>query len=515
MKHSASETKDQKGWRFVARQVASTSQKAFAEWNASSAPSPARSKQLLQYLSFFGDFVKVMPGDLVAPLIPSVFGLIITPDGSVCSDLQSQPLICITTLRVMQNIIDSEFVHIHLPSKLDTVVSMLEFAICVMGALGGTPNKDLCMELLPFVQSAMRAIQVDRPEVCASALASVVSATSTIFLSEASDLHAVAAKNMEQLFKAVVTEELIEKTMTAPKPVKGKKGKRASKGGIGKVQWLESIATDVKGMLQYRYNTAWGQVLNVSGALFTVCGKHSKVYLFSLLKTVVELKEAIESMVTDDDAGTAEGSMLGALNKTVGKAIEAMGPEDFLTVMPFEGGNDESFKISEDGLHSTVGVSWKRLWLLPLLVEHSKKCASSLNFFFTYVLGRAKLCEQAAREADAATPPNALHAKLHRTQSMHLWKLFPSFCKCPTDLPTMMATCLPTMKGALSDEKHTVLHLTICAGIKALVDFALAEDFESGGQSPPSLMAMEAAMPQLVPAVFSCFERLHRKDSNK
>ncbi len=34
----------------------------------------------------------------------------------------------------------------------------------------------------------------------------------------------------------------------------------------------------------------------------------------------------------------AEGDMLGALNQTVGKAIEAMGPEAFLRAMPFEEG---------------------------------------------------------------------------------------------------------------------------------------------------------------------------------
>ncbi len=34
----------------------------------------------------------------------------------------------------------------------------------------------------------------------------------------------------------------------------------------------------------------------------------------------------------------AEGDMLGALNQTVGNAIEAMGPEAFLRAMPFEEG---------------------------------------------------------------------------------------------------------------------------------------------------------------------------------
>ncbi len=72
-------------------------------------------------------------------------------------------------------------------------------------------------------------------------------------------------------------------------------------------------------------------------------------------------------------------------------------------------------------------------------------------------------------------------------------------------------------KGALSDEKQDVLHLTMSAGIKALVDFALAEDYNSGGGNvmPPSLVALRTAMPTMVPAVFMCFERLHRKDCNR
>ncbi len=63
-------------------------------------------------------------------------------------------------------------------------------------------------------------------------------------------------------------------------------------------------------MLSYKYNSAWAPILHVAGVLFSVCGKHASAVLVPLLKTVVELKEAIESI--DTTAGgstkTAEGS---------------------------------------------------------------------------------------------------------------------------------------------------------------------------------------------------------------
>ncbi len=169
---------------------------------------------MLQYLSFFADFVKVMPGDLVAPLLPSIVGLVLKSDGAVCSDLHSQPFVCVATLRVLQNIVESDFVHLHLPSKDDTLSSVLEFGICIMNSLGTAPNKDLCAELLPFVQSVMRTVQSSaRPDQCTGALSRIIAASSNIFLSEDAKLHVLAAKNVEQLLKAVITEDVLEKAV--------------------------------------------------------------------------------------------------------------------------------------------------------------------------------------------------------------------------------------------------------------------------------------------------------------
>ncbi len=62
-------------------------------------------------------------------------------------------------------------------------------------------------------------------------------------------------------------------------------------------------------MLAYKYNSAWAPILHVAGVLFSVCGKHAAAVLGPLLKTVVELKEAIESIDTTGSTKTAEGKI--------------------------------------------------------------------------------------------------------------------------------------------------------------------------------------------------------------
>lgn len=104
------------------------------------------------------------------------------------------------------------------------------------------------------------------------------------------------------------------------------------------------------------------------------------------------------------------------LERAVGSAIRALGPEIVLEVIPLQRENGE--------------FCLDRSWLLPVLRENVRN--SSLDFFAKKILSLAIFCHK--QFVQMAEANNVIAAHSSELLYFQLWNLLPSFCNNPTDI---------------------------------------------------------------------------------
>ena len=130
-------------------------------------------------------------------------------------------------------------------------------------------------------------------------------------------------------------------------------------------------------------------------------------------------------------------------------------------------------------------MTFRRLWVLPVLKQHVRRTRSQLACFHTVIVKMAILCEGKAKSHEQVGSnglPSELtqgkgHGKLPgqqiadvmRTRSMQLWELFGSFCVCPTDAKTYFSTISATLGYALRDRRYPALQRNVCVGLATLI----------------------------------------------
>ncbi|KAF7819035.1 RRP12-like protein [Senna tora] len=176
-------------------------------------------------------------------------------------------------------------------------------------------------------------------------------------------------------------------------------------------------------------------ILSAITVLFLELGEMS----FVLMRNIV-LKLA--DLMTHAFEG---GVNLDHLQKCIGSAIFAMGPERFLTVVPIS--------LDEN--------SYSNIWLVPILKRYV--IGASLAYYVDNIVPLAKSFKQASRKVKKSAISQDLLAQAHE-----LWGLLPSFCRRATDTYQKFA-CLSDVLITIL-KKDPSMHENISMALQILVN---------------------------------------------
>eukprot|EP00062_Callorhinchus_milii_P024100 gi/632983650/ref/XP_007908751.1/ PREDICTED: RRP12-like protein [Callorhinchus milii] len=191
--------------------------------------------------------------------------------------------------------------------------------------------------------------------------------------------------------------------------------------------------------LTYRFHGSWAFVLQLLGTFIQVVGKPAFPIVKQCLQSLCDLRS------------TAHFAYTGELDRTVGAAVESMGPEAVLQAIPLQiDGTERNF-------------DFPRSWLIPVIRDHVKH--TQLGFFNRYFLPLAGSLK--SRAVELAQTGQSLEAKIYDTLQWQVWTLLPGFCTKPTDTASAFQGLARTLGSAISDRPD--LRLPICQGLRGLI----------------------------------------------
>ena len=203
---------------------------------------------------------------------------------------------------------------------------------------------------------------------------------------------------------------------------------------------LERLAKSANALLSVKYQSAWMEVFTVLSALFTTFKWRSVGLLDEVVKTVGELRG------NDSFNGKKEADTV------LGEAVEAMGPESVLSVLPL---NLAKPKAGQTG----------RAWLLPILRDHVQN--TNLAHFRSEFVPLSEMIFQ--RVIDNSTSEKTMEIKIFETLVQQTWALLPGYCNAPLDLANAFDQSFAEMLANLL-YKQPELRTDICRALQNLVE---------------------------------------------
>ncbi|KAL8701604.1 MAG: hypothetical protein Q9224_000424, partial [Gallowayella concinna] len=203
---------------------------------------------------------------------------------------------------------------------------------------------------------------------------------------------------------------------------------------------LEKLAHLATDLLSVKYQAAWMEVFNVEAAFFEALRWRAVTLARNIITTIGELR-ASESF-----NGKKEADVV------LGKAIQSMGPEAVLEILPL------NLAKSEKG-------SPGRAWLLPLLRDNVIN--TNLSHFKSEFVPLSEAMYQ--RVIDHGESEKTMEVKIFETIVHQTWALFPSYCNLPLDLaPAFDQGFAELLSNLLYSQPE--LRADICRGLQTLVE---------------------------------------------
>nr|PNR59348.1 hypothetical protein PHYPA_002139 [Physcomitrium patens] len=268
---------------------------------------------------------------------------------------------------------------------------------------------------------------------CITKLPAVFHSLTGLLASEQEEVVFAAAESMRNLIGSCIDEAMIQHGVTQLQ-LHSEQQKR--KGALSPI---ERICVSVESSLGYQYSTAWDMSLHVVAALFDKLGEASSILMASTVRTLGDLQN-----LPDEDMPCRK-----QLHNTLGSAVSAMGPQNFLAILPLE----------MDGEKLTDS----RVWLLPILKQHI--VGTHLRFFQESLLPLATRLRERARKCAADGKPVASKNAESCVQS--IWALLPSLCNYPSDTAKGFGLIAKTLGDVLTKEPE--LRGLVCSSLKILV----------------------------------------------
>ncbi|ORX55604.1 NUC173-domain-containing protein [Hesseltinella vesiculosa] len=238
---------------------------------------------------------------------------------------------------------------------------------------------------LLMISKAYPAYAKLNPVLCANGLATIFELVFRDFEKDSRN-YTQMANCLSTLLEYCITDELIQQAM------------------MGTPNSLTTVLEYLQAGLGIHTQPAWKQVMMIQEALFRKLHRNASPLMDRCVVLLGEIRL------------TPGPSYKEQLDKTLGAAITAMGPEAFLTLLPLN-------------LEGGQGVG--RAFLLPLLKTYITN--TNMTFFVDELMPLGdRLAEKAQRaSADELT----LQAKVYETLVHQIWSLAPGFCQLPLDLP--------------------------------------------------------------------------------
>ncbi|XP_059572993.1 RRP12-like protein isoform X2 [Alligator mississippiensis] len=284
-------------------------------------------------------------------------------------------------------------------------------------------------------------------ELCWRYLPRLFAATMTLFLLPHPQVPSVAAKTLKMLLNKCVVPHMANLGLI-------------STSASGPAASLCEMFRAVEDGLTYQYRKVRAPVLQVLQVFFKVCGKQGHPIMRKCLKTLCKLRLSLDFPDVTE------------LDKAVGAAVSAMGPEVLLEAVPL------GVKSREEIL------DFSHSWLLPVLQDHIR--SARLGFFIHYFLPLAAALK--GRAMKLAQDRMMLKSKIYNKLEGQVWSLLPVFCRCPTDVVNSFSRLAHTLGMTLSERPD--LHLTVCQALCTLI----TKGCQTDGVQVPSGCRKDAAL---------------------
>ncbi|KAI0181460.1 NUC173-domain-containing protein [Hypoxylon sp. FL1284] len=203
---------------------------------------------------------------------------------------------------------------------------------------------------------------------------------------------------------------------------------------------LEKIAKIAENLLSVKFQAAWMETFNVISAIFDALRWRANPMMLNAARTVGELR-GNESFMGKKEA-----------DEVLGSAIEAMGPEAVLDVLPL---NLVKPQRGQPG----------RAWMLPILRDHTTN--TNLEHFKTEFIPLSEAMFQ--RVLDNGEAAKSMEIKIYETLVHQTWSILPGYCDLPLDLTVAFDQALAEILANLL-YTQVDLRLDVCRALKALVE---------------------------------------------
>ena len=203
---------------------------------------------------------------------------------------------------------------------------------------------------------------------------------------------------------------------------------------------LEKLRDLAMNLLSIKYQSAWMEVFNVLSAMFEALKWTSTPLLNDIVKIVGELR------------GSETFSGKKEADAVLGKALEYMGPEAVLEVLPLN-------------LAEPMAGQPGRAWLLPIMRDHVNN--TKLAHFRSEFIPLSETMFQ--RVIDHGSSEKTMEIKIFETLVQQIWALLPGYCKYPLDLVDAFGNDFAELLSNLL-YRQTQLRPEICRALQRLVE---------------------------------------------
>ena len=203
---------------------------------------------------------------------------------------------------------------------------------------------------------------------------------------------------------------------------------------------LERLSAAVVNLLSVKYQAAWMEVFNVLTAALDTFKWRSAPLLNDAVRTIGDLRGSD----TFNDKKEADA--------VLSKAVEVMGPEAVLAILPLNLANPRT------------GVPG-RAWLLPILRDHVVN-TNIAHFQSEFVPLSETLFQHVINHGQAE---KTMEIKIYETMVQQIWSILPGYCNLPLDLSVAFDQGFAELLSNLLYQQ-TELRVDICKALQLLVD---------------------------------------------
>ena len=214
---------------------------------------------------------------------------------------------------------------------------------------------------------------------------------------------------------------------------------------------LKKLASLTTALLSIKYQGAWMEIFTVLAAAFEALKWKADV-LHEVVKIVGELRGS-ESFQGKKEA-----------DAVLGKAIESLGPEFVLDILPLN-------------LNNPAPEQPGRAWLLPILRDHVRN--TDLAHFKSELVPLSEAIFQ--KIIDSGNAEKTMQIKIFETLVQQIWATLPGYCHLPMDLTDSFDKDFAELLANVL-YKQTELRVPVCKALQMLVesnrDFLMFDDPE-------------------------------------